>query len=893
VAKAGQEAGTLPPVYDPGATEAKLYEFWENGGLFRAEVNPDKEPFSIVMPPPNVTGSLHIGHALNNTLQDALTRWRRMQGREALWLPGTDHAGIATQHVVEKALHAEGLTRHDLGREGFIERVWEWKHKYGGEISKQFRRLGVSCDWSRERFTLDEGCSRAVRTVFVRLYEKGLIYKGDYLINWCSECGTALSDLEVEHEDVAGRLYYIRYPLEGGDGEVVVATTRPETMLGDTAVAVHPDDERYAGIVGRHAVLPIVGRRLPVIADAAVDPEFGTGAVKVTPAHDPDDFELGLRHDLGRVSIIDENAKMSGDLEGDAAKYRGMDRYECREALVADLHRGGYLVKEEDYTHAVGRCYRCDSVVEPLISTQWFVKMKPLAAPAIEAVKDGRVRFRPERFTKVYLNWMEQVRDWCISRQLWWGHRIPAWECADCGRTSVSMDDLEECPECGSRELSRDPDVLDTWFSSGLWPFETLGWPDDTPELRYFFPTSVLVTGYDIIFFWVARMVFMSLEFTGKVPFREVFINGLVRLAEGEKMSKSRGTGIDPLGMIEEYGADALRMGLVMGNPSGRDIRFSPDDVQAARNFANKLWNAARFVIMNLEGAAGLGKLPPEGCLTFADRWILSRYNALVKEVTGAMEGFEPGDAAQRMYDFFWREFCDWYIEMAKPRLYGKIDAATADAARQVLYYVMEGFCRLLHPFMPFVTEAVWQALPHDGASIVRADWPEADEDRVQPDIDRRMAVLTETVRAIRNLRAEVGVHPSKRSKAVVHAAGDVGGLLREQLPYAAELAGTDPLQIESKDSQRPRRALASVISGGTEVYLPLEGLVDADREIERLEGALAELRVDLERSESKLGNRGFLAKAPSQVVERERRRHQELEERIDAIERRLAVLRE
>ena len=700
----------IPKVYDPGAVEEKWYRFWEENQLFHAEVNPDKQPYSIVIPPPNVTGQLHMGHALDNALQDILIRWRRMQGYNTLWMPGTDHAGIATQIKVEENLAKEGLSRYDLGREAFIERVWQWKQQYGSRILNQLKRLGASCDWQRERFTMDEGCSQAVREVFVSLYEKGLIYQGNRITNWCPRCNTALSDIEVEHEDRPGHLYHVRYPVEGEAGRyVTVATTRPETILGDSGVAVHPDDERYSDVVGKKLILPLLGRKLPVVADSYVDPAFGTGAVKVTPAHDPNDFEMGLRHNLPQIVVIN----LDGTMSADCGKYAGMDRYQCRKALVADLEAAGYLVKIDDHNHAVGQCQRCTTVVEPLISRQWFVKMAPLAKPAIEAVESGRISFVPERFTKIYTNWLENIRDWCISRQIWWGHRIPAWYCQACGEVTVSRDTVDACPKCGGA-VEQDPDVLDTWFSSALWPFSTMGWPQQTAELRQFYPTSVLVTGYDIIFFWVARMIFMGLEFQQEIPFRHVFIHGLVRDSQGRKMSKSLGNGIDPLEVIEQYGADTLRFTLVTGNTPGNDMRFYWERVESSRNFANKIWNASRFVLMNLDG---FDPQAAPGPLTLADRWILSRYATTVAAVTDNLDKFELGEAARAIYEFIWSEFCDWYIELAKSRLYDKENQAARATAQYVLWYVLGNTMKLLHPFMPFLTEEIWQHLPHEGKS--------------------------------------------------------------------------------------------------------------------------------------------------------------------------------
>lgn len=865
--------------------EEKWYKFWEEKGYFHAEVEKDQKPFSIVMPPPNVTGALHLGHAIDNTLQDILVRWRRMQGYNVLWLPGTDHAGIATQAKVEEHLAKEGLSKYDLGREKFLERVWQWKEEYHGRISQQLRKLGTSCDWERERFTMDEGCSRAVREVFVRLYEKGLIYKGKYIINWCPKCQTTISDIEVEHKEIPGHLWHIKYPVKGEDDYIVIATTRPETMLGDTAVAVHPDDERYRHLVGKKVVLPLVGREIPIIADSYVDPEFGTGAVKVTPAHDPNDFEMGLRHDLPHVVVIDKEAKMTAE----AGKYVGMDRYECRKQLVKDLEEAGFLVKVEDHVHAVGHCYRCDDIIEPLVSNQWFVKMKPLAEPAIQAVLDGRIRFVPERFTKIYLNWLENIRDWCISRQLWWGHRIPVWYCQDCGKMICSITDPHECQECGSTKLEQDPDVLDTWFSSALWPFSTMGWPEKTPELEHFYPTSVLVTGRDIIFFWVARMIFMGLEFMKDVPFRDVFIHGLVLDAQGRKMSKSLGNGVDPIEVIDKYGADTLRFMLVTGNTPGNDLKFQFERLEGTRNFANKIWNASRFVLMNLtDYQPGSQKLE----LTLADRWILSRYNKTVQEVTDNLEKYELGEAARAIYDFIWSEFCDWYIELAKPRLYGKETPESKYTAQHVLQLVLSNTLKLLHPFMPFITEEIWQHLPHEGETITLSSWPEAHEEMNFPEAEEQMGLIMESIRAIRNIRAEMNVPPGKKAEVIIVArqAQDYE-LMQKGQGYVAQLAQAEPVRIYKQLETKPTK-VATAIVGDLEIYLPLEGLIDFEVEIRRLEKELAQAQKELAKLSAKLSNPGFLNKAPQEVVQKEKERHREMLVKEKAIRERLAMLK-
>ncbi|SDF20113.1 valine--tRNA ligase [Sporolituus thermophilus] len=879
------EEKTIPTVYDPATVESKWYKYWEDEGLFHAEVEPDKEPFSIVIPPPNVTGQLHMGHALDNTLQDILIRFKRMQGYNTLWMPGTDHAGIATQIKVEEMLAKEGLTRYDLGREKFIDRVWEWKRQYGSRIIKQLKSLGASCDWPRERFTMDEGCSRAVREVFVSLYEKGLIYQGNRITNWCPRCKTALSDIEVEHEEKSGHLYHVRYPVEGMDGEyVTVATTRPETILGDTAVAVHPDDGRYRHLVGKHLILPLVGRRLPIIADAYVDPSFGTGAVKVTPAHDPNDFEMGLRHQLPEIIVINPDGTMAEN----TGQYAGMDRYECRRALVRDLEEQGYLVRIDEHVHSVGHCQRCSTVVEPLTSKQWFVRMKPLAQPAIEAVASGKIKFVPERFTKIYINWLENIRDWCISRQIWWGHRIPAWYC-ECGETIVSREDVTCCPKCGGK-VEQDPDVLDTWFSSALWPFSTMGWPEKTAELAHFYPTSVLVTGYDIIFFWVARMVFMAMEFQREIPFRHVFIHGLVRDAQGRKMSKSLGNGIDPLEVIEKYGADTLRFTLVTGNTPGNDMRFYWERVESSRNFANKIWNASRFVLMNLDGFDA-ADCPDPARFTLADRWILSRYAQTVTDVTANLEKFELGEAARLLYEFIWNEYCDWYIELTKGRLYRKENIEDRRAAQYVLWYVLRGTLELLHPFMPFITEAIWQALPHDGKSIVVAPWPKTQPELIDAEAERHMTAIMDTIKAVRNMRAEVNVPPGKKSEVIIHvAAEELAEVFRANIAYLQALAAAESVAICGADADKPENAMAAVVSG-VEVYLPLKGLIDVEKETARLNKELAGLEKEIARIAGKLANPGFLAKAPADVVEKERAREREYQEKRAAILERLAYL--
>lgn len=880
------EEKNIPTVYDPQSFEKKWYQFWEESNLFHAEVERDKKPFSIVIPPPNVTGQLHMGHALDNTLQDIQIRWRRMQGYNTLWMPGCDHAGIATQIKVEEMLRNEkGLSRHDIGREKFIDLVWDWKHQYGNRITTQLRSLGASCDWERERFTMDEGCSEAVREVFVSLYEKGLIYQGNRITNWCPRCSTALSDIEVEHEDKPGHLYHLRYQVEGTDEFVEIATTRPETMLGDTGVAVHPEDERYTHLVGKNLILPIVGRKIPVFADEYVDPKFGTGVVKVTPAHDPNDFEMGQRHGLEQIVVLNDDATMADN----TGKYKGMDRYECRKVLLEDLKALGNLVSIEEHNHAVGHCQRCHTVVEPMISKQWFVKMESLAKPAMEAVTSGKIQFVPERFTKIYLNWLESIRDWCISRQLWWGHRIPAWYCDECGETFVSREDLSVCSKCG-KALRQDEDVLDTWFSSALWPFSTMGWPKDTEELKQFYPTSVLVTGYDIIFFWVARMIMMGLEFKQEIPFKHVFIHGLVRDSQGRKMSKSLGNGIDPVEVIEKYGADTLRFMLITGNTPGNDMRFYWERVEATRNFANKLWNASRFVLMNLEGFDAAFR-PKQEDYTLADRWILSRYAKTVADVTNNLERFELGEAGRALYDFIWNEFCDWYIEMAKARLYNK-DAVTArQTAQYVLCYVLENTLKLLHPFMPYITEEIWQHIPHEGISIMVAKYPCGEEEKIDELAETSMNAIMDTIKSIRNMRAEVNVAPGKKSEVILTFATDeLKEVFIQNEGYLKVLAGAEPVAILEADAQKPENAMTAVVNG-VEVYLPLKGLIDVEKETARLNKELATLDKELARVSGKLSNAGFVAKAPAEVIAKEKEKQKGFEEKRIAINERLTYL--
>lgn len=870
-------------VYEPHQIEAKWLRFWEEKNFFHAEPEPGKPVFSMVIPPPNVTGALHLGHALNNTLQDTLARWRRMQGYNTLWVPGTDHAGIATQARVEEELAQEGISKFDLGREGFLGRVWAWKERYGGEITWQLRVLGVSCDWQRERFTLDRICSRAVREAFVRLYEKGLIYRGNYLVNWCPKCRTTISDIEVEHKEKDGLLYYLFYPLKGEEGGVVVATTRPETMLGDTAVAVHPEDKRYQHLLGKTLVLPLVQREIPVIADSLVDPNFGTGAVKVTPAHDPVDFELAQRHALLQVVVIAPDATMTAA----AGKYAGKERYQCREEIVKDLAAGGFLVKTESYRYAVGHCYRCGVAVEPLVSEQWFLKMAPFVAPAREAVLMGKVRFIPERFTKIYLRWLEGLKDWCLSRQLWWGHRIPIWYCRTCGEVICKRETPEVCPVCKGKELEQDPDVLDTWFSSALWPFSTLGWPEETPEFKHFYPTTVLVTGRDIIFFWVARMLFLGLELTGEVPFREVLVHGLVRDEKGRKMSKSLGNGVDPLEVVALYGADALRFMLVTGNTPGNDLRFHGERVEGARNFTNKLWNASRFLLLNLSNYQ-----PRESILelSLADQWILSRLNRVIREATASLEAYELGEAARTLYDFTWGEFCDWYLEFAKEKLYGK-ETRSRGITQAVLLTVFETLLRLLHPFLPFITEEIWQRLPRAGESIAKASWPEVKEAFDFPEAERKMALIQEVIRRLRNLRKEMQIPAGKEMEAIVVAPEEeVREALTEGKKYICALARLKLLKICASLDEKPKK-VAAIITEEAEIFVPLGDLIDFEKEIQRLLKEKEKGKEEQARVKRKLANPEFLKKAPWEVVAKEREKEEGLAAKIKSIEARLQML--
>lgn len=881
------EEHNIPKVYDPASVEKKWYEFWEKNRYFHAEPEPGKKPFSIVIPPPNITGKLHMGHALDNTLQDILIRWHRMMGDNTLWMPGYDHAGLATQIKVEEVLKKEeGKTRFDLGREEFVKRVWAWKEEYGDRIINQLKCLGISCDWERKRFTMDEGCSRAVRETFVSLFEKGLIYKGTRITNWCVNCHTALSDIEVEHEDTPGHLWYVRYPVVGEeDTYLTIATTRPETIPGDTAVAVNPEDERYAKLIGKTLRLPILNREIPVIADSYVDTKFGTGAVKITPSHDPNDYEMGLRHNLPEIVVIGKDGVMTEE----AGPFAGLERYECRKQIVARLKEEGYLVKIEEHSHAVGHCQRCHNIVEPLVSTQWFVKMQPLVKAAVDCVTDGHTQFVPERFTKNYTGWMENIHDWCISRQIWWGHRIPVWYCDDCGEMSASRTDLEKCPKCGSTHIHQDEDALDTWFSSALWPFSTMGWPDNTELLKQFYPTSVLVTGYDIIFFWVARMLIMGMEFMKEIPFEKVFIHGLVRDSQGRKMSKSLGNGIDPLEVIEKYGADTLRFMLITGNTPGNDMRFYWERVEGTRNFANKIWNASRFALMNMEGYDKDAELAP---YTLVDKWILSRLQDTVKDVTGLLERFELGEAGRAIYDFIWSEVCDWYIEIAKPRLYNKEAAAERATAQHVLATVLVSAMKLLHPYMPFITEEIYQCLPHEAESIMISKWPVADESLVDPEAERGMNAIMDSIKAIRNMRAEVNANPGKKIPAIMLVSEDLREVVAHNDSYIKLLGGIDNLELRPLNGEKPENAMAAVVTG-IEVYLPLAGLIDVEKETQRLSKELAAMEKDLQRAGGKLNNAGFLAKAPEDVIAKERAKYEELSGKIEAVKKRMAYLAE
>ncbi|MFD1957659.1 valine--tRNA ligase [Paenibacillus thailandensis] len=876
----------MPTTYDPKAAEQKWYDYWMQGGYFEAGKRPDAQPYTIVIPPPNVTGMLHIGHALDFTLQDIMIRTKRMQGYDALWLPGSDHAGIATQTKVEQKLREQGISRYDLGREKFLEQVWAWKDQYAETIREQWAKMGFSLDFSRERFTLDEGLSKAVREVFVRLYEKGLIYRGKKIINWDPAARTALSDIEVEYKEVNGNLYHLRYPLTDGSGHITVATTRPETMLGDTAVAVHPEDERYKALIGKTITLPIVGREIPIIADEYVEKEFGSGAVKITPAHDPNDFEVGERHDLPQIIVMDESGKMNEF----AGPYAGLDRAECRKQIVKDLQEQGVCIRIEEHVHQVGHSERSGAVVEPYLSTQWFVAMQPLADAAIAAQKSGKgVNFVPERFERTYLHWIENVRDWCISRQLWWGHRIPAWYCDACGEMHVSRDDLKVCPSCGGDGLRQDEDVLDTWFSSALWPFSTLGWPEETADFKRYFPTDLLVTGYDIIYFWVARMIFTSLEFTDRIPFKDVLMHGLVRDSEGRKMSKSLGNGVDPLDVIEKYGADAMRFMISTGSTPGQDLRFHWEKVEQARNFANKIWNASRFALMNLEGFTA-ADIDITGELGTADRWILHRLNETVRETTRLLDSYDFGETGRVLYNFIWDELCDWYIEFAKLNLYGS-DERAKRSTQSVLAYVLDRTQRLIHPFMPFISEEIWQHLPHEGETITLAPWPVYDEKLAAPEAVKEMELLMDMIRAVRNVRAEVNVPMSKKIELLVKPSGAAeAAILERNQEFVVRFCGTSKLAIDSA-LNAPDKAMTAIVTGA-ELYLPLAGLIDIAQEIARLEKELANLNNEVSRIEKKLGNEGFVSKAPAKIIEEERAKMADYAAKRDKVIARIADLR-
>lgn len=879
------ETKNLAKTYNPKEFEERLYKKSIEKGYFIPKVDYQREPYTIVIPPPNITGKLHMGHALDNTIQDVLIRWKRMQGYSTLWLPGEDHASIATEVKVEEELRKQGINKKEIGREAFLEKVWEWTHEYRARIKEQLQKLGSSCDWTRERFTMDEGLNEAVKTVFVNLYNKGLIYQGSRIINWCPRCKTALSDAEVEYSEQQGHFWHIMYPVKDSKEYVIIATTRPETMLGDTAVAVHPDDERYQHLIGKTLILPIVNREIPVIADSYVDKEFGTGCVKITPAHDPNDFEVGLRHNLEQLRVMNDD----GTMNEKAGKYAGLDRYVARKQIVEELGASGLLVKIEEHNHNVGECYRCRTTVEPILSKQWFVNMKPLAEPAIDAVRDGSIQFVPDRFSKVYYNWMENIQDWCISRQLWWGHRIPVWYCRDCGEIIVSKNTPDTCGKCNSDNLEQDSDVLDTWFSSALWPFSTLGWPEETGDLKYFYPTSVLVTGYDIIFFWVARMIFSGLESMKEIPFKHVFIHGIVRDSEGRKMSKSLGNGIDPLDIIDQYGADALRFMLMTGNSPGNDMRFYTERVEAARNFANKMWNASRFVLMNLDQKAVNFE---EVCdnLAVEDRWILSRFNDVTGEVTDNLNKFELGIAAQKIYDFAWNEFCDWYIEIIKTRLYGE-EGASKKAAQYTVSSVLEGTLKLLHPFMPFITDEIYTHLKDEDDSIVISKWPEYNASLKDKEAEEKLDIIIEAIKSIRNVRAEMNVPPSKKARVMIVASGENAfNAMQEGKLFFEKLAGAGEVEIMKDKNNIPQDAV-SAITQSAEIYMPLEDLIDKAKEIERLSKEKERLEKEIERVNSKLSNEKFISKAPPQVVEEEKSKGIKYKEMLDKVIERLENL--
>jgi len=865
--------------YDPNKVEDKWYEYWMENNLFKAKVDQKKVAYSIVMPPPNVTGQLHMGHALDNTLQDILTRWKRMKGFSALWLPGTDHASIATEVKVVNKLREENIDKDKLGRGGFLEKAWEWKDEYGNRITNQLRKMGSSCDWSRERFTMDAGCSEAVKEVFIKLYNKGLIYQGDYIVNWCPSCQTTLSDVEVEHEEQEGKLFYIKYPLKNSQKYIEVATTRPETMLGDTAIAVNPSDDRYKDLIGKTAILPLMNREIPIIADPFVDSEFGTGMVKVTPAHDPNDFDMGERNDLEVIKVINEDAKMTDN----TGKYKKMDRYECRQVVIEDLKELGLLTKIEEHTHSVGQCYRCDTVIEPLVSKQWFVKMRPLAEPAIEAVKKGDIKFIPERFSKVYLNWMENIKDWCISRQLWWGHRIPVWYCQDCDEVIVSREEPQSCPNCGGHNLKQDEDVLDTWFSSALWPFSTMGWPKKTEDLQYFYPTDVLVTGRDIIFFWVARMIFMGLEFMDQPPFHDVYVHGLIRDAQGRKMSKSLGNGIDPLEVIEKYGADALRFTLITGNTPGNDMRFREEKLEASRNFANKIWNAARFILMNVKDFSYDLTKQDELKMNMADKWMLSRTNQVIKEVDQALSRYSFGEMSKTLYDFIWNEYCDWYIEILKERLYQDKDVLAKKTAQYMGIRILRDILKLMHPVMPMITEEIWQKLAISEQSIMITSWPEYDELEIDKIAETKMKLVMNIIKAVRNIRNEMKVDPGRRIEAFFLADGQQQKILEEGKRYIKNLARIEDINIKAELKKRPQPASTAIVDG-IEIILPLTGMLDLQKELVRLKKEIENVNYEIERARGKLANKGFVNNAPQNLVEGEKEKLEDYQDKKEKL---------
>ncbi|MBO4838534.1 MAG: valine--tRNA ligase [Lachnospiraceae bacterium] len=900
----------MEKTYSPAGIEDKQYARWENNGYFKADAKSPKKPYTIVMPPPNITGQLHMGHALDNTLPDILIRMKRMQGFETLWLPGTDHASIATEAKVVESMREEGLTKDMLGREGFLERAWAWREKYGTRIVRQLRKLGCSCDWDRERFTMDEGCSHAVKTVFVKLYDEGLIYRGNRMVNWCPSCRTSISDAEVEHEEQDGFFWHLLYPVKETGEMLELATTRPETMLGDTAVAINPEDPRYAHLHGCHVILPLLNKELPIVLDEHADMEKGTGVVKITPAHDPDDFEVGNRHDLPRVRVLTYDGRMTGAAEAaeaaellasgraaqgepsvlDCGKYAGMTAKEARKAIVADLEAGGYLKKVEPLKHEVGTCYRCHTTIEPMVSKQWFVRMVPLAEPAIKTVEDGNIRFVPERFTKMYLNWMNNTRDWCISRQLWWGHQIPAWYCDDCGETVVAAEAPSVCPKCGGTHLTQDPDTLDTWFSSALWPFSTMGWPEDTEDMRRFYPTDVMVTGYDIIGFWVSRMIFSGLAYTGKDPFHTVLIHGIVRDDKGRKMSKSLGNGIDPLEVIEKYGADALRMMLVTGNSPGNDMRFYWERVEASRNFINKVWNASRFMLMNIDGMER--RAVSEVALQDEDKWILSRLNEVIREVTDNIERYELGIALQKIYDFVWEEFCDWYIEMVKPRFYGESEAASKEAAAATLYHVLRNALKLLHPFIPFVTEEIYGYLETGEETIMRSAWPQPDPALDFPEEEQRIAWAKDVVKAVRQIRVDMQVAPSKKVHlTLVSEDAKVRESLEKSGGFIRSLANASGLAVQADKTGIPSDAVSAVTPAST-LFIPMDELVDKAKEIDRLTGELKRLTGELARSRGMLGNERFLSKAPQAKIDEEKAKLDKYEKMFREVEERLVQLK-